>query len=290
MKGVTDILKSIKNENNIRFISAFLIGVLFTILFYSYLYNNKMKIDLSVNENLENNKVIAKVNNFKIYFSDISSTLSQGKKKLEDLTKDEVINIIKKTAIQKELLNKALKYNSYKEYSSFLQSFAINEVKENYIKKISAKSISENKIKEKYEEIISQVKGKKEYSVSHILAENKKDIQIAKNKLNSQSFSNVAKKLSIDKQTAERGGEIGYLVEGSLIKKFEEEMLQLKKNSISKPFKTNIGWHIIKLNDIRDVVVPEYNDIKSNIKKILIQQERQNILSDIENNLKINIY
>ncbi len=171
-----------------------------------------------------------------------------------------------------------------------MQSLAINEVKENYIKKISQKNISENTIKEKYEEIASQIKGKREYSVSHILTANKKDIQNAKNKLNTKSFADVAKKFSIDKQTADKGGEIGYLIEGSLIKKFEEEMLKLKKNAVSKPFKTEIGWHIIKLNDIRDASIPKYNDIKNNIKKVLAQQERQNILLDIENNLKVRVY
>ncbi len=60
MKGVKNIIKLIKEENNIRSISAFLIGILLTTLFYSYFYNNKMKIDLSLHDEARVKKQLLK--------------------------------------------------------------------------------------------------------------------------------------------------------------------------------------------------------------------------------------
>lgn len=62
-------------------------------------------------------------------------------------------------------------------------------------------------------------------------------------------FATVAKECSDDKGSAARGGELGEFGKGMMIPDFENAAYALKAGEMSKPFKSTVGWHIIKLND-----------------------------------------
>ena len=63
---------------------------------------------------------------------------------------------------------------------------------------------------------------------------------------NGESFSNLAKELSIDKASGKRGGDLGFFRKGMMVKPFEDVAFKLEKGQISEPVKTEFGYHIIK--------------------------------------------
>jgi len=69
---------------------------------------------------------------------------------------------------------------------------------------------------------------------------------------NGESFVDIAKKYSEDPGTAMSGGDQGYYKKGTLFPEFESAALSLEKNEISKPIRTPVGFHIIKLLDKTD--------------------------------------
>lgn len=62
-------------------------------------------------------------------------------------------------------------------------------------------------------------------------------------------FAEVAKACSDDKGSAMNGGQLGQFGKGMMIPDFEKAAYQLKPGEMSKPVKTTVGWHIIKLED-----------------------------------------
>jgi peptidyl-prolyl cis-trans isomerase SurA len=52
-----------------------------------------------------------------------------------------------------------------------------------------------------------------------------------------------------DDGTASSGGDLGYVDRGTLFKEFEEPVFAMQKGQISEPFKTRLGYHIVKLED-----------------------------------------
>jgi len=67
-------------------------------------------------------------------------------------------------------------------------------------------------------------------------------------------FGTVAKKLSDDKGSATRGGDLGWFSKGMMVKPFEDQAFTMQAGSISTPFQSQFGWHIIKLFDKRSLL------------------------------------
>jgi peptidyl-prolyl cis-trans isomerase SurA len=97
-------------------------------------------------------------------------------------------------------------------------------------------------------------------------------------------FETIAKQYSEDPGTASNGGRIGQVARGQLLEKFEAAMIALKPGEFSKPVQTEVGFHIIKLNE-RKSLAP-YDSLrntimayieKRNIRKALAQNRLKNI-------------
>ncbi|OUR92385.1 peptidylprolyl isomerase [Flavobacteriales bacterium 34_180_T64] len=105
-----------------------------------------------------------------------------------------------------------------------------------------------------------------EVGVSHIMVANQqKDSllnpevrinEIYKKIEQGEKFESLAKQFSDDKSSAGKGGQLTAFSGGQLSSKEFEDMAfsLLKKDEISKPFKTEYGWHIIKLNQKKAIV------------------------------------
>ena len=64
------------------------------------------------------------------------------------------------------------------------------------------------------------------------------------------SFNEAAKQYSTC-ESAEKEGDIGYTMRGMLLKDFEDEAFKLPVYTLSEPVKTEAGWHLIKVTDIK---------------------------------------
>ena len=81
----------------------------------------------------------------------------------------------------------------------------------------------------------------------HILVKkNSQALMVLDRLKNGESFTNLAKELSIDKASGKRGGDLGFFRKGTMVKQFEDVAFRLEKGQISEPVKTEFGYHIIK--------------------------------------------
>jgi len=88
------------------------------------------------------------------------------------------------------------------------------------------------------------------------------------------NFAELAKAKSKDPGSAPTGGDLGWVSEKSLVPEFSKAMVQLKKGQITdKPVKTQFGWHIIKMDDMRDVKTPPMEEIKDQLKQMIASDQ-----------------
>ena len=100
------------------------------------------------------------------------------------------------------------------------------------------------------------------------------------------SFEIMAEKYSDDKKSALQGGELGWFGTNKMVKSFEEMAFSLDTiGSLSQPFETELGWHIVKLLDKKSL--PPFSDLKESLKKRVERDSRsQKTRNIVVNRLK----
>lgn len=129
-------------------------------------------------------------------------------------------------------------------------------------------------------------KNRGEVEVAHIMIKN--DNENSKQRIDSiyqilihkkMDFYNLAKKVSDDKASAVNGGRLKKFGTGKMIESFTNVAFSLKKeNDISKPFKTEFGWHIVKL--IKKYPVESFEEMKPKLTEKVKRDERFKIVNE----------
>lgn len=154
-----------------------------------------------------------------------------------------------------------------------------------------AKPISDEEVKKVYDEKVKNHKVK-EYKISHILMKTEQEAKDAIAELDGGAkFSDVAKKKSTG-PSAKEGGELGWLNSAQLnrMPTFAQAVSELKKGQYAKkPVQTQYGWHVVKLEDEREVPPPTLEQLHKQIVAALRQQRLQEYVKSLRDKAKIDI-
>lgn len=245
---------------------------------------------------MSENKLIAEVNGVKIYQEDLFNLLSSIEDKNRFNSKED-LNILADELVNQELLLQDAKENKLDNEEEFAKELEIvkNNMLKNYaMHKIFEKvSVSEDEIKNYYEENKDTLFSPVTYTASHILLENEEMADKVMDEINKGlDFKDAAIKYSLD-PTKNNGGSLGSFPKGVMVKEFQEGLDSLKIGEISKPIKTQFGYHIIKLDNKVDSS-NTYDDIKDKVKstyEIVKRQEKYiEKIKDLTKKAEINKY
>lgn len=154
--------------------------------------------------------------------------------------------------------------------------------------KISA-DVTPDAVKAAYDKLVSNFKPQEEVRASHILVKTEdKAKQLEKQLANGADFAKLAKANSID-PGAKNGGDLGYFTHGQMVKPFEDAAFNLKVGEISKPVKTQFGWHIIKVVDKKKTTPPKFDQVKSKLQQQLLYQTFDNVVGKLKAKAQIDI-
>ncbi|PQO90259.1 peptidylprolyl isomerase [Massilia phosphatilytica] len=150
------------------------------------------------------------------------------------------------------------------------QSIIINAMLADYIKK---NPVKDAEIKAEYDKYKAQV-GDKEYHARHILVGTEDEAKQIITKLKGGAkFEDLAKQ-SKDPGSAANGGDLDWASPGSFVPEFSKAMTSLQKGQITEtPVKTQYGFHVIKLEDVRAAKIPPLEEVKQQVAESLQQRK-----------------
>jgi peptidyl-prolyl cis-trans isomerase C len=136
--------------------------------------------------------------------------------------------------------------------------------------------VSDADVKAEFDKFVATNSGK-EYRARHILVETEDQAKsILANLKKGAKFEDLAKKLSKDPGSGAKGGDLDWASPGNFVKEFSQAMVALKKGQTTESaVKTQFGYHIIRLDDVREAQLPKFEDVKPQILQQL-QQAKMN--------------
>ena len=147
--------------------------------------------------------------------------------------------------------------------------------------------VSDDQIKQEYDRMKAKL-GDKEYNVRHILVETEAEAKSIIEQLGKKAkFEKLAAK-SKDTGSAAQGGSLGWAVPSNFVPPFANALLNLKKGERSKePVQSQFGWHVIMVDDIRDLKAPSLDEIKPQLYQRLQQQSIKKAIDDLRAKAKV---
>ena len=156
-------------------------------------------------------------------------------------------------------------------------------------KNAAAHPLTDADLKKTYEEVKKQY-DPNEIKVRHILVKTEQEAKDIIKSLNAGGdFAAIAKEKSLDQGTAAQGGEIPFTnIRRIAIPGFVETAMALNKGSLLPvPFHSALGYHVIQLQDKREVPLPSFDALKPQIQKLAAQRQAQQYMADLMRNAKI---
>ncbi|MDN5752860.1 MAG: peptidyl-prolyl cis-trans isomerase [Nitrosospira sp.] len=148
--------------------------------------------------------------------------------------------------------------------------------------------VSDEELHKEYEMLKTQM-GDKEYKAHHILVGTEaeaKDI-IARIKKGGK-LEKIAQEKSMDAGSKNKGGELDWSPAASYVQPFAEALTKLNKGQLTEqPVKTPFGWHVIRLDDVRPLKIPPFEEIKQNLAQRVLQRQFATYVGELRSKAKI---
>jgi peptidyl-prolyl cis-trans isomerase C len=216
----------------------------------------------------------------------VKELVKQGQKDSPELRK-----MVKERLIQNEILLQEANKRGIPEQPDV--KFMLDLQRQNTViqallrDELAKNPVTDAQIAAEYEKQKAAVGGK-EFRARHILVENQAEAQAIIDQLNKGAkFEELAKK-SKDPGSAANGGDLDWAAPDAYVPPFAEALGKLKKGeTTAAPVQTQFGWHVIRLDDVRDTQFPPLEQVAPQIREALQQQKIQAYVQTLQKAAKV---
>lgn len=237
-------------------------------------------------------KVLAKVGQKEITNLDVQSAI-QGLDpfQAQQFQTEEGQKYVLEDLINQELLYMYAKENNVdqeEEFRNEMKRVEENVLKQYVINKILTNvKLTEEEKKAFYEAQKSSFSRPETASAKHILVDTEEKANEILDKINSGevSFEDAATQHS-SCPSKDAGGDLGTFGKGQMVPEFEDAVFNMNKGEVSKPVKTQFGYHLIKLENRNESTIPEYDEVAEEVGKTLLYQKQGEVYQEKLNEVK----
>lgn len=237
-------------------------------------------------------EVVIKVNGVGIRQSQIETAarnlVAQGQQDTPELRarlKDELVArelILQQSA--KEALDQRSEIREQIELAR--SNILINAYLQNWAKE---HPVADADLRSEYDKFRAAQASAEEYQTRHILIKDEKAAKAALARLNKgEKFDKLAIALSEDAGTKAKGGELGWVrSDANLVKPFLEAMKKLRKGETSELVKSDFGYHIIRVDDVRKVEPPSFEQLRAELSQFMQRRAIEQMVRDLRDKARI---
>lgn len=212
--------------------------------------------------------------------------------------------------LEEELAEYKKMFRTEENFQRYLRSSSVtlDKIKDNIRHNLAVKKLLEKEgslevtdadVKAYYDKNKGRYEVKEQVRASHILfkvkskADKEADAKARKQaeevyeeaKKKDADFAALAKKHS-QGPTASRGGDLSYFTRGRMVPEFEKVAFSMKPGEVSKPVRTQFGWHVIKVTDKKEGRQRPFDEVKESIQKLLRNKKTRKAKAELLKTLK----
>lgn len=151
----------------------------------------------------------------------------------------------------------------------------------------TAAAATDEKIQETYDTLFADFEPTAEWNASHILVETEETAKTVVEEISGgKDFAEAAREHSTG-PSAPNGGALGWFGAGMMVPEFETAVAALEPGQISAPFQTQFGWHVAKLNEVRETQPPTLDEVRDQIVMMIQQEAAAEIITAAEEAVEI---
>ncbi len=226
-------------------------------------------------------KVMARLNGVDITQSDLDLANGEIGQALAELPAASRQRVLVEYIIETRLFANAAegdKLASEPDFEKRLAYWRQRALRDAYYDKAVKSSISDAVVRGIYDDKVKGLAPQEEVQARHILVETEEKAKsLADEIAKGADFAALAKEHSKDAGSKGDGGMLGYFARGQMVAPFEEAAFSLKAGELSKPVKSQFGWHLIKVEDRRQKPPPPYEEVKDRILTSMVQSKAQDV-------------
>ncbi|MGB0508009.1 MAG: foldase protein PrsA [Pikeienuella sp.] len=148
-----------------------------------------------------------------------------------------------------------------------------------YAQERVSEQVTQELIESEYQKRFVEAERANEYNANHILVQDEEEAKaLAVRAKAGEDFEQLAKDNSKG-PSAPTGGKLGWFKEGDMVPIFYAAAARLEAGGISDPVKSQFGWHVIKVNDVRPLQPPALEQVQGEIQRLLSAQVTEAVVN-----------
>lgn len=241
----------------------------------------------------QSDPVVAKVGDQEIHQSDLDLGIANLDPQLAQLPDDQKKLAALSAAIDVKAIAKVAEADGIQNTDDFkkrLEFLRERELHNAYFRKYVVATVTDDEVKARYEQEIKKIPPQEEVHARHILVKTEDEAKAIIKELDAgKDFAELAKAKSSDPNKSE-GGDLGYFGKGRMVKEFEDAAFALNKGEYTKtPVKTQFGYHVIKVEDKRVAPPPPLEQVKDQIRQLVMRDKYLAVLAKAKEGTTIDI-
>jgi peptidyl-prolyl cis-trans isomerase C len=239
--------------------------------------------------------VLMTINGSKIYTSQVNEmvamAVANGAKDSPELRQNLLDDLVAREVISQDIKKTGLlnKDNNALRLKLAQQNTLLELWFEEYFKK---NPVTESDVRAEYDRQVALSKepqNSKQYEVSQIqVATEAEATEIIQQINKGAKFETLAKDKSLEKISGAQGGVVGWVLPAQLAPPINTLIVNLTKGQVSQsPIRTNNGWHVVKLDNVRPFVIAPFDQVRNNLAQELVQQRRQQAVNTLLKDAKV---
>lgn len=178
------------------------------------------------------------------------------------------------------------KFGTGAEFERRMAYYRDKVMMEGLLSKIAKEAGSDAAMRKVYDEAKAAQKPEEEINARHILVPTEDEAKKVVERLKKgEDFAKLADEVS--KDPGSKGGELGWFTKDKMVPEFADAAFKLDKGKVSEPVKSQFGWHVIRLEDKRQKAFPEFDAVKDQIARFVVQKAQAELITKLRGEAKV---